>query len=97
MSTRKPWYSLLYVQVIIAMIIGILIGHFFPETGIGLRPLGNGFIALITMMIAPIVFSNVVHGIASMGDMKKVGLQATALPCAARTDLSRCRQPDEGG
>ena len=73
MSTRKPWYSLLYVQVIVAMIIGILIGHFAPDTGMSLKPLGDGFIALITMMIAPIVFTNVVHGVASMGDIKKVG------------------------
>lgn len=73
MPDKKPWYKLLYVQVIVAMLIGILIGHFFPETGIELKPLGDGFIALIQMMIAPIVFCNVVHGIASMGDMKKVG------------------------
>jgi len=73
MPDKKPWYKLLYVQVIVAMLIGILIGHFFPGTGIELKPLGDGFIALIQMMIAPIVFCNVVHGIASMGDMKKVG------------------------
>jgi aerobic C4-dicarboxylate transport protein len=73
MSNNKPWYKLLYVQVIVAMLIGILIGHFYPATGIKLKPLGDGFIALITMMIAPIVFCNVVHGVASMGDMKKVG------------------------
>ena len=73
MPDKKPWYKLLYVQVIVAMLIGILVGHFFPGTGIELKPLGDGFIALIKMMIAPIVFCNVVHGIASMGDMKKVG------------------------
>jgi aerobic C4-dicarboxylate transport protein len=73
MSTRKPWYTLLYVQVIVAMLIGIVIGHFYPDTGVSLRPLGNGFIALITMMIAPIVYANVVHGVASMGDIRKVG------------------------
>jgi aerobic C4-dicarboxylate transport protein len=73
MSKRKPWYSLLYVQVLVAILIGVLIGHFFPDAGVKLKPLGDAFISLITMMIAPIVFCNVVHGIASMGDMKKVG------------------------
>ena len=73
MSKSKPWYAKLYVQVLIAIFIGVLVGHFFPSTGIDLKPMGDGFISLIKMMIAPIVFCNVVHGIASMGDMKKLG------------------------
>ena len=73
MSRRQPWYSVLYVQVIIAIIIGILLGHYYPATGIALKPLGDGFIALIKMMIAPVIFCTVVHGIASIGDLKKVG------------------------
>jgi aerobic C4-dicarboxylate transport protein len=73
MSQPKPWYAKLYVQVLIAIFVGILVGHFFPATGIELKPMGDAFIALIKMMIAPIVFCNVVHGIASMGDMKKLG------------------------
>ena len=72
-SPRKPWYSILYVQVLIAIAIGILIGHFSPKTGLVLKPLGDAFIALIRMMIAPVIFCVVVQGIASMTDLKKVG------------------------
>ena len=70
---RRPWYSILYIQVLIAIAIGILVGHFYPATGKALKPLGDGFISLIKMMIAPIIFCTVVHGISSMGDLKKVG------------------------
>ncbi|MCI0744678.1 MAG: dicarboxylate/amino acid:cation symporter [Verrucomicrobia subdivision 3 bacterium] len=70
---RKPWYRHLYAQVIIAVVIGILIGAKFPETGKALKPLGDGFILLVKMMIAPIIFCTVVHGIASMGELRKLG------------------------
>ena len=70
---RRPWYTVLYIQVLIAIAIGIALGHFFPETGKAMKPLGDGFIALIRMMIAPVIFCTVVHGIASMSDLKKVG------------------------
>ena len=70
---HRPWYKVLYIQVLIAIVIGILIGHFYPNTGKALKPLGDGFISLIKMMIAPIIFCTVVHGISSMGDLKKVG------------------------
>src|SRR6202047_2691801 len=73
MTARRPWYSILYVQVLTAIVIGIAIGHFFPKTGVALKPLGDGFIQLIKMMIAPVIFCTVVHGIASMSDLKKVG------------------------
>jgi len=73
MTRAKSWYSVLYIQVIVAIVAGALIGYFFPKTGIALKPLGDAFIALIKMMIAPIIFCNVVHGIASMNDMKRVG------------------------
>jgi len=73
MARKRPWYSILYIQVLIAIILGILIGRFFPQTGIKLKPLGDGFVALIRMMIAPVVFCIVVQGIASVGDFKKVG------------------------
>lgn len=63
----------LTVQVVLAIILGILLGHFFPATGEKLKVLGDVFIKLIKMVIAPIVFFTVVHGIANMGDMKKVG------------------------
>jgi aerobic C4-dicarboxylate transport protein len=70
---RTAWYRHLYVQVLLAVLIGILLGQFFPELGRSLKPLGDGFIKLVKMMIAPIIFCTVVHGIASMRDMKKLG------------------------
>ena len=73
MTVRRPWYAILYIQVLIAIAIGILLGHFFPKTGTAMKPLGDAFIALIKMMIAPVIFCTVVHGIASMSDLKKVG------------------------
>ena len=63
----------LYLQVIIGVIVGALIGHFYPSFGVQLKPLGEGFIKLVKMLIAPIVFATVVTGIAKMGDLKKVG------------------------
>src|SRR4051794_1623608 len=70
---RHKWYQHLYVQVLCAIVIGVLLGHFYPETGAQMKPLGDLFIKLIKMLIAPIIFCTVVHGIASMEDMKKVG------------------------
>ncbi len=72
-SPRRRWYRVLYLQVLIAIFIGILIGHFSPHTGIALKALGDVFVALIRMMIAPVIFCVVVQGIASVGDLKKVG------------------------
>lgn len=71
--TSKPFYKSLYVQVLVAIAIGILLGHFYPETGVALKPLGDGFVKLIKMAIAPIIFCTVVSGIAGMQDMKAVG------------------------
>jgi aerobic C4-dicarboxylate transport protein len=73
MTGRRPWYTVLYIQVIIAILIGIAVGYFFPQAGVQLKPLGDGFIQLIKMMIAPVIFCTVVHGIASMSDLKKIG------------------------
>ncbi len=89
---RKPWYRILYIQVLIAVALGIVVGHWWTQIGNAvvrsgifgakftwptakdaLLPLGEGFIKLVKMMIAPIIFCTVVHGIASMGDMKKLG------------------------
>jgi aerobic C4-dicarboxylate transport protein len=70
---RTPWYRILYVQVLIAVALGIVIGHLWPETGKQLKPLGDAFIRLVKMVIAPIIFCTVVHGIASMSDLKKLG------------------------
>ena len=72
-ALRKPLYKHLYTQVLIAIAFGILLGYFYPQLGEQMKPLGDGFIKLIKMLIAPIIFCTVVHGIASMEDMKKVG------------------------
>lgn len=69
----KPFYKSLYFQVITAIVLGVLLGHFYPDTGASMKPLGDGFIKLIKMIIAPIIFCTVVVGIAGMEDMKKVG------------------------
>lgn len=63
----------LYIQVLIAIAIGVAIGHFYPDTAVQLKPLGDGFIKLIKMMIAPVIFCTIVTGIANMQDTKKVG------------------------
>ncbi len=70
---KLPLYRSLYVQVITAVVIGVLLGHFYPQVGESMKPLGDGFIKLIKMIIAPIIFCTVVIGIAGMEDMKKVG------------------------
>ncbi len=70
---KQPFYKSLYVQVIFAIVIGVLLGHFVPETGTAMKPFGDGFIKLIKMIIAPVIFCTVVIGIAGMEDMKKVG------------------------
>jgi aerobic C4-dicarboxylate transport protein len=71
--TRKPFYKILYVQVLIAIAIGIMVGHFWPTIAVELKPLGDGFIKLIKMVIALVIFCTVVSGIAGMESMKKVG------------------------
>ncbi|HVZ66163.1 MAG TPA: dicarboxylate/amino acid:cation symporter [Lacunisphaera sp.] len=63
----------LYVQVLIAIVLGVLLGQFDPALGETMRPLGDGFIKLIKMLIAPVIFTTVVSGIAGMGDLKKIG------------------------
>jgi aerobic C4-dicarboxylate transport protein len=70
---RQASYQLLYVQVLVAILLGVVIGWLKPDLGKELKPLGDAFIVLIKMMIAPIIFCTVVHGISSMGDLKRVG------------------------
>jgi Na+/H+-dicarboxylate symporter len=65
--------KLLYVQVIIGLVLGITVGHYWPEIGAALKPLGDGFVKLVKMMIAPIVFCTIVSGITSLGDSKEIG------------------------
>src|SRR4249919_2474863 len=72
-APHRPLYTHLYAQVLTAIVFGVLLGHFYPQLGEQMKPLGDGFIRVIKMLIAPIIFCTVVHGIASMEDMKKVG------------------------
>src|SRR6186713_1426295 len=72
-AAKKPLYTSLYLQVITAIVLGVALGHFYPDAGAAMKPLGDGFIKLIKMIIAPIIFCTVVIGIAGMEDMKKVG------------------------
>src|SRR6202035_2270377 len=71
----KPWYKILYVQVLIAILLGIVIGWLWPDlaTNDWIKALGDGFIKLIRMLIAPIIFCTVVSGIAHIDDARKVG------------------------
>ncbi len=77
MERPRPWYLQLYVQVLGAILIGGLIGHFFPAFGESLKPLGDGFIKLVKMVIAPVIFLTIVVGIAGMRDIGRVGRVAT--------------------
>ena len=70
---REPWFHVLYLQVLLAVVVGIVIGVCTPDFGKSLKPLGDGFIKLVKMMIAPIIFCTVVHGVASMSDMRRLG------------------------
>ena len=82
----------LYAQVLVAVVVGVLVGALYPATGEAMKPLGDGFIKLVKMMIAPIIFCTVVLGIAGMEDMKKVGKTgglALAL-LRGRQHASRC-------
>jgi aerobic C4-dicarboxylate transport protein len=72
-SEHKPLYAHLYFQVLVAILVGVLLGHFFPQLATKMKPLGDAFIKLIKMMIAPIIFTTVVVGIAKVHDMKEVG------------------------
>lgn len=71
--SRKPPYRLLYVQVLCAIAVGILLASLWPDVGVAMKPVGDGFIKLIRMMITPVIFCTVVTGIAGMNDMRKVG------------------------
>src|SRR5262249_27516949 len=72
-TAQPPLYRRLYFQVLLAIVLGILLGWVRPDLGVAMKPLGDGFIKLIRMVIAPIIFATVVVGIAKMGDMKEVG------------------------
>ena len=62
LAPRQPWYKVLYIQVLIAIALGVLLGAVYPETAKSMKWLGDAFIALIKMMIAPVIFCTIVHG-----------------------------------
>lgn len=72
-KTKQPFYRAMYFQVLLGIIVGVLVGHFWPDFAADLKPLGDAFIKLIKMIIGPVVFCTVVTGIAGMRDLKKVG------------------------
>lgn len=72
-TTRLPFYRQLYVQVVVAIIVGVLLGHFSPEYGAAMKPFGDAFIKLIKMIIAPVIFLTIVTGIAGMTQLSTVG------------------------
>jgi aerobic C4-dicarboxylate transport protein len=72
-ADHQPLYARLWFQVIVGIVVGVGLGYFYPAQGAAMKPLGDAFVKLIRMMIAPIIFGTVVVGIAKMGDMKEVG------------------------
>lgn len=72
-TVRRPLYASLYFQVIVAVVLGVLLGVLAPASAVAMKPLGDAFIKLIKMIIAPVIFCTVVTGIAGMEDMKKLG------------------------
>src|SRR5262252_2364449 len=72
-AAQKPLYTSLFVQVLAALVLGIILGMAVPDFAVGLKILSDAFLKLISMIVAPIVFCVVVHGIAGAGDLKKVG------------------------
>ncbi len=70
---RPAWYKHLSLQILLAMLLGVLVGYLRPQSAESLKPLGDLFIKLVRMLVAPIIFCTVVHGIASVGEAKKVG------------------------
>ncbi len=72
-ARATPWYLQLWFLVLVAMAAGVALGRFYPDIGARMEPLGNAFIKAIRVLIAPIIFCTVVHGIAGMANMAKVG------------------------
>jgi aerobic C4-dicarboxylate transport protein len=72
-QARKAWYAQLWGQVLIAMVLGVGLGWFYPVAGVAMQPLGDAFIKAVRMLIAPLIFCTVVHGIAHMADVARVG------------------------
>src|SRR3954452_23966669 len=73
-APKTRWYRQLYVQVLVAIILGVVVGAVWPNVGVAMEPIGTTFVTLMKMLIGPIVFLTIVGGIASVADLKKVGL-----------------------
>src|SRR3954454_22741284 len=69
----KKFYQALYFQVVVGLAVGILVGHFWPDFGASLKPLGDAFVKIVKMMIAPVVFCTIVSGITSLNDTREIG------------------------
>ena len=72
-AKKSPLYKALYFQVLVGLVLGITVGHFWPDFGASLKVLGDGFVKLVKMMIGPIVFCTIVSGITSLSDSKEIG------------------------
>jgi aerobic C4-dicarboxylate transport protein len=72
-TVKQPFYRTLYARVLVGIVAGVLAGFFFPTFAQSMKPFGDGFIKLIRMMIAPVIFLSVVVGIANIGDTRKLG------------------------
>jgi aerobic C4-dicarboxylate transport protein len=83
----RPWYVQLWFQVLVAMVVGIALGHLYPNVGAQMQPLGDAFIKAIRVLIAPIIFCTVVRGISSMANMAK---------CEKAVDERRLQQVLDG-
>ncbi len=70
---RRRWWAQLYVQVLVAIALGVAVGHFWPQSGAALKPLGDSFVKLIKMIIAPVIFLTLVTGIAGIRDLAEMG------------------------
>ncbi len=73
-AAKKPWYRQLYFYVLVAIVLGVVVGAAWPGAGVAMEPIGTTFVGLMKMLIGPIVFLTIVGGIASVADLKKVGL-----------------------
>lgn len=73
-ASKKRWYQQLYFYVMVAIVLGVVVGAGWPDVGVAMEPIGTTFVTLMKMLIGPIVFLTIVGGIASVADLKKVGL-----------------------
>ena len=80
-ETSRPFWKSLYIQVLVAVALGILVGWMWPSVGASLKPLGDGFIKLVKMIITPVIFLTVVTGIAGMRDLRAFGRIAAKAFC----------------